>query len=133
MRQIWKQEGRLEDMENGMDKSKASGSSVAATPTDADGQSPSPAKALQVTFEDEQGSQLQTYHAVFTLHPGLADLRIGERRLSLQGIQGQLDSLQLDQQGNNPKKSYAFWETQPVAQFNEAPGSSASVAVRHGT
>ena len=44
-----------------------------------------------------------------------------------------MGSLQLDQQGNNPKKSYAFWETQPVAQFNEETGSSTSIAVSHGT
>ena len=53
--------------------------------------------------------------------------------VSLQGIQDQLGSLQLDQQGNNPKKSYAFWETQPVAQFNEEASSSTSVAVSIGT
>ncbi|CAL5224452.1 g7141 [Coccomyxa viridis] len=79
-------------MENGKDKPKASGSSsTAMTPRTAEGQSPTPPKALQ-------------------------------------GIQDQLGSLQLDQQGNNPKKSYAFWETQPVAQFNEEAGSSTSVA-----
>lgn len=37
-------------MENGKDKSKASGSNAAAvTPRTAEGQSPSPPKALQVT------------------------------------------------------------------------------------
>ena len=29
--------------------------------------------------------------------------------------------------GQRPKQSYAFWGTQPVAQFNEQPGASVSV------
>ena len=119
-------------MENGKDKPKASGSSsTAMTPRTAEGQSPAPPKALQVNLKAERYPKKQ--HSMLHTPPKRGPRNQSNSFLSLQGIQDQMGSLQLDQQGNNPKKSYAFWETQPVAQFNEEAGSSStSIAVRHG-
>ena len=44
-------------------------------------------------------------------------------------LQEQMSGLQLQQQPNEPKQSYAFWETQPVAQFKEDLTSSAAAQV----
>lgn len=40
-------------------------------------------------------------------------------------LQAALGALTMDE-GQRPKQNYAFWGTQPVAQFGEQPGSSVS-------
>jgi len=117
-------------MENGEDKCKASGSSsTALTPRTADGQTPSPPKALQVASTQIEAPNKYCPYASGLIVRSSKLYRTEMGCMCMQGIQDQLDSLQLDQQGNEPKKSYAFWETQPVTQFNERPSSNASAEV----
>ncbi len=121
--------GTPAEMENGEDKCKASGSSsTALTPRTADGQTPAPPKALQVASTQIKAPNEYCPYAGLIIK-GLKLYRTETGCMCMQGIQDQLDSLQLDQQGNEPKKSYAFWETQPVAQFNERASNNASTEV----
>lgn len=41
-------------------------------------------------------------------------------------LRAALGAITLDEDANKPKDKYAFWGTQPVAQFNEQPNSSVS-------
>lgn len=68
--------------------------------------------ALVVAMEAKQDSCNATlYHMDFTL------------------TQEQLAQLQMRSQQDETKKTYAFWETQPVAQFTEDASTSQSLEV----
>ena len=58
---------------------------------------------------DEAGKQLQQ-------QDGLAER-----------LRAALGAITLDDDAQRPKQNYAFWGTQPVAQFNEQPSTSVSI------
>lgn len=45
-------------------------------------------------------------------------------------MEQQVQALQQQQRTDEPKQSYAFWETQPVAQFNDRGGAAQAAEVR---
>ena len=44
-------------------------------------------------------------------------------------MEQQVQALQQQQRTDEPKQSYAFWETQPVAQFKDAEGAALAAEV----
>ena len=49
----------------------------------------------------------------------------------IQGVQDQMDGMSLERQPSGERKrTYAFWETQPVAQFNDPVSTSGSAEAR---
>lgn len=116
--------------ENEKEHDKPNGSSNAQPlPRTAAGHAQSPPKALQVRlpaqFVNRYPHKIQSVNRPQSF-PG----RCTEGCRPAQGIQDHLEGLQLAEQGDEPKKIYAFWETQPVSQFNESPSSSAAPGVR---
>ncbi|CAK0785601.1 glycylpeptide N-tetradecanoyltransferase [Coccomyxa viridis] len=82
-----------------------------------------------MSHEDENGKTSSRSEASGSVHltPRTSDGHAPTTSKELQGVQDQMDGMSLERQPSGErKKTYAFWETQPVAQFNDSVSTSGS-------